>query len=257
MKVTILGCGSSGGVPYIGCDCATCASSDLKNTRTRVSIHVEHAGKSLLVDTSPDLRQQALAHQIHAVDAILYTHAHADHCHGIDDVRMFNYNRQGKIDAYADAETLAQLRARFGYVFQPPKPEWGWYKPYLQPHTITPEVAFDAAGMHILPILQFHGKSNTMGYRIGDFAYSTDVNKFPNNSMQALENLDVWVVDCLRDTPAPTHAHLEMTLGWIAELKPKLAVLTHMGHELEYHALRKRLPEGVVPAYDGMQCVLS
>lgn len=254
MKVTILGCGASSGIPIIGCRCAVCLSDNPRNKRLRASILIEKGNSALLVDTSPDLRQQALTHDIRHVDAICITHAHADHTHGIDDVKPFNYMKDQALPVYATRETFDRITAQFSYCFQPAIPEFGWFRPALEPHEVTLDgTAFQVTDeLTVIPFLQIHGKMPTMGLRVGNFAYSTDVNNLPEESMQTLENLDVWVVDCLRYSSAPTHAHLDMTLEWIERLKPKKAILTHMAHELEYDSLKERLPDHVEPAYDGM-----
>lgn len=252
LRVTVLGCGGSAGVPLIGCDCAVCTSNNPKNRRTRVSVLVEAGGKSILIDTSPDLREQALRHGIRSVDAILYTHEHADHTHGIDDVRSFNYHRDDTIPAYGDCETMALLRQRFPYVFLP-KPENIWYRPSLTPHALAePLQAFEAAGMPVLPMEQKHGRFRTIGYRIGDFAYSTDCDFLPEETFAALKGVRVWLVDCLRHTPSYSHSYTERTLEWVERVKPELAVLTHMAHDLEYDNLLNSLPQGIIPACDGM-----
>lgn len=260
MRVTVLGCGSSGGVPLVGCPCTVCQSSNPKNIRTRVSILVEVEGKKLLIDTSPDLRVQCLRHDLRTVDAILYTHAHADHCHGIDDVRSLNYHRNDTIPMYGDPATLAEIKQRFPYVFKPHAPGYGWYKPGLIPHEICADGAievFSVDGIEILAFPQWHGDSLTLGFRIGDFAYSTDVNRLPEMSLEVLKGLNVWLVDCLRYEPSPTHAHLEMTLGWIQHVRPERAILTHLAHEMDYDTLAAQLPKGVEPAYDGMDIRIS
>lgn len=249
--ITILGCGASAGTPLIGCNCATCTSPNPKNNRTRVSVLVQIGDTRILIDTSPDLRQQALRQKITTVDAILYTHDHADHTHGIDDIRSFNFHRNNMIPAYGDAHTLASLQHRFAYVFQPPMPQYGWFRPALEAHIIQAGKPFSVEGISVLPLAQKHGKHDSLGFRIGNFAYSTDTNFLPEESFDALQGLDVWVVDCLRYDPAPTHAHLELALQWIARVKPKRAILTHMSHVLEYDALCQSLPVGVEPAYDG------
>ncbi len=252
MKITILGCGPSGGVPLLGCDCAVCASDNPKNKRTRTSILLEIDGFRLLVDSSPDLRQQCLAHDIFSVDAIFYTHAHADHCHGIDDIRSLNFHKNGAIDIYADAHTLSEIRERFAYIFTPHNLAHGYYKPLLTPHEFAADAFMINEKIKVQPFLQQHGKTFSQGFRIGNFAYSTDVTNFPAESEKYLENLDLWIVDCLRITHAPTHAHLEQSLKWIERFRPKRAVLIHMGHELEYADLLSQLPDNVAPAYDGM-----
>ena len=254
MTITILGCGASGGVPLIGCDCAVCCSPNPKNKRTRASILLETQGKRVLVDTSPDLRAQALREAIPTVDAILYTHTHADHTHGIDDARSFNFHRKGSLPIYGTAETLDAIVRRFDYAFGAPAgPDGVWFKPSLEPQKINDYDLITVGNVEIQSFLQYHGKGRSTGYRVGNFAYSPDVHNFPDESLQVLEKLDVWLVDCLRYTEAPTHAHLEKTLAWIDRFKPRLSILTHMAHELEYETLCRELPDGVVPAYDGMK----
>ncbi len=252
MKITILGCGSSSGVPAIGCKCPVCRSPNPKNKRLRVSVLVENEGKRLLIDTSPDLREQFLSNDLCTVDAIIYTHAHADHLHGIDDVRSINYYNNAAIPAYMDEPTLESIRSKFPYVFQPPMPDYGWYRPCMEPIVFTYGVPFVAAGMQVTAFGQIHGKGISAGLRIGDFAYSTDVNELPPPALDALNGVRVWVVDCLRYQPAPTHSHLERTLQWINKVKPEQAILTHMAHDFDYETLLSELPPGVAPAYDGL-----
>ena len=259
MKVTILGCGASNGVPVLGCGCATCLSPNPKNRRTRVSVFVETGDLKLLIDAGPDLRQQALAHNITEVNAVIFTHAHADHAHGIDELRNFNFLQNAVLDSYMDARTYSELHGRFGYCFAPPIPEFGWFRPALRYHPLEPGQRINVRGVIIEAFTQFHGTFMespepyvTLGLRIGDFAYSTDVKELPETSFKALEGVKYWVVDCLRPEPAPTHAHLELVLSWINRVNPQKAWLTHMNHHMEYEALRKSLPEAVEPAYDGL-----
>ncbi len=258
ITITVLGCGASGGVPLIGCECTVCTSSNPKNQRGRASISVEQGATRVLIDASPDLRQQALREGISTVDAILFTHDHADHTHGIDDARSFNYHRNGALPIYGTQATLEGITQRFAYAFGAPAgPDGVWFKPSLEPKVIDDYDLISIGSMDILSYLQHHGKVNSTGYRIGNFAYSPDVHNFPEESLQVLEKLDVWLVDCLRYREAPTHAHLEKTLAWIDRLKPRLSILTHMAHELEYEQLLRELPPNVVPAYDGMTIQLS
>lgn len=260
MKVTVLGCGASGGVPLLCCDCPTCRSTNPKNKRTRASILMElPRGTRLLVDTSPDLRSQFLRHQIRGVDAIFYTHAHADHCHGIDDVRSLNYHTDASIPTYSDTKTLGDLQKRFGYVFQPKPEGHPWYRPSLTPIEIDGLLQENGCGIIQFPkgdsiqfFEQLHGKMRTWGLRAGDFAYSIDVNNMPSSSLALLSGVKTWLVDCLRYREAPSHAHLDMTLGWIAQVQPERAILTHMGHDFEYDALCAELPAHIRPAYDGL-----
>lgn len=251
MKITILGCGSSTGVPLIGCKCAVCKSDHPKNKRLRASIAVEIQDKTLLFDTSPDLRQQALAHNVIDVDAIIFTHAHADHIHGIDDIRSYNYRKDAPIPIYADKLTLERLKSQFSYVFLP-RPSPIWFRPCVNPYEIEAGKPFHIDHISILPILQTHGKTHSLGFRIGNFAYSTDVNYLNEEAFRQLHGIDTWIIDCLRHTDSYTHSKLDMTLQWIERLKPKRAILTHMAHELDYETLVNELPEGVEPGYDGM-----
>ncbi len=256
MKVTLLGTGASLGVPVLGCRCGTCTSANPKNKRLRASCYVEIGDKRVLIDASPDLREQTIRHNITTVDAVIITHAHADHCHGIDDLRALNYHKDGPIDLYTDAGTMAELQQRFAYIFTPHKPEYGWYKPWVIPHIIdtTSYTAIQlGGGVEIKPFPQVHGKMHTLGLRAEHFAYSTDVNNLVEESFQALENIDVWVVDCLQEAPAPSHAHLDLTLKWIERVNPKQAILTHMSHSLEHEELSRRLPPHIVIGYDGME----
>lgn len=253
MRITVLGCGNSTGVPSIGCHCAVCTSDNPKNHRTRVSVLVEVADRVFLIDSSPDLRQQALRHSLRHVDAVLYTHDHADHTNGIDDLRSFNYHANRELPVYGNASTLDTLKQRFPYAFLP-KPPAFWSRPCLIPNVLPelPVHSFVHSGISITCFNQLHARVKTLGYRIGNFAYSTDVKIIPETSFTALEGTEVWLVDCLRYKEAFSHSHLEQTLQWIDRVKPGLAILTHMDHDLDYDRLCGELPSGVVPAYDGM-----
>lgn len=253
MRVTMLGSGGSAGVPFIGCDCNVCQSDNPKNKRTRVSIFIEINGVNLLVDTSPDLRQQALRNNIRKVDAILYTHAHADHANGIDDVRSFNYQKGGPMPIYGDKATMDTLSHRFSYAFQV-APDNHWYRPTLIPNALPTAAShdFEVEGIPVRAIEQGHGKGKSLGFRIGNFAYSTDADFLSDEAFEALAGVETWIVDCLRYTPAPTHAVMETTLRWVERLKPKRAILTHMSHEMDYDKLTRELPSGIVPGYDGL-----
>ena len=259
LEVTILGCGSSAGTPVIGCDCDVCTSKNPKNKRTRASILIEQDGTKLLVDTSPDLREQALREQLTDINAIFVTHFHADHVMGIDDIRSFNYRRNSSLPIYSDAKTLENMKKSFSYVFDERIQTDVWYKPQATPHVASCE-HYDYFtvnnSLEVQTFLQYHGIMPCAGVRVGGFAYSTDVNHLPEKSLEMLADLDVWVVDCLRYQSAPTHAHLEMTLGWIEQVKPKRAILTHMSHAFDYDQLSSETPEHVKVAFDGMRITI-
>lgn len=249
----MLGSGSSAGVPLIGCDCAVCTSRDPKNKRSRVSTLIEAGGKHILIDTSPDLRQQALDNNIKGLDAVLFTHDHADHTHGIDELRSFNYLADSAIPVYSDANTLKSLQLRFDYVFRK-KPDKVWFRPYLEPYAIEDSATaqFEAAGVPFTAFTQIHGKTTSLGFRCGDFAYSTDVNELEPHAIEALKGTKVWFVDCLKYEPSYSHSYLEQTLRWIDIIKPQRAFLAHMTHDFDYKTLLNELPKSVQPGYDGL-----
>ena len=250
IEVTILGCGSSGGVPLIGNIWGPCDPKDIRNTRRRVSILVKTNEKTFLIDTSPDFRMQMLDSSVTNIDAVLYTHSHADHVHGIDDLRAFCWRRKDNkpIPIYGDKFTIDQITTRFNYAFQK----------NLGPAIPSLEAKEVKIGENIIEnikievIKQIHGKGYSLGYRFDNIAYSTDVNKFPEESFEKLRNLDLWIVDCVRYEPHYSHSHFDQTMGWIKELKPKKAVLTHMGHWLDYKELQAKCPKNVEPGVDGM-----
>jgi phosphoribosyl 1,2-cyclic phosphate phosphodiesterase len=250
MRVTILGCGASTGVPAIGPNWGRCDPGDPRNRRRRVSALVEIGPVSILIDTSPDLREQLLDAGVARLDAVVVTHAHADHLHGIDDLRSVNRLMGQAIPLYAEAKTLAEIRRRFGYVLDPLDEPGRYYKPTLVQHEI--RGPFEIAGISIVPFVQDHGFSTTLGVRIGGFAYSTDVVDLDAAAFAAIEGVELWIVDCLRREPHPTHSHLEKTLSWIARVRPRRAVLTHMDQSLDYRELSAELPTGVEPGRDGL-----
>jgi phosphoribosyl 1,2-cyclic phosphate phosphodiesterase len=255
MRVRILGCGGSGGVPLVGGLWGNCDPNEPKNRRRRASILIEHGTTAILVDTSPDLREQLLDSGTRHLDAVLFTHAHADHLHGIDDLRSMNRLMRAPIPVHANRETLDQIGQRFGYVFRPLEDGASFYKPTLTPHAI--DGTFDIAGIRIVPFAQDHGFTTTLGFRIGGLGYSTDVVALDEAAFAALAGVDLWIVDCLRYEPHPTHSHLARTLDWIARVKPRRAVLTHMDVPLDYATLRRELPAGVEPGYDGLTIEVS
>lgn len=253
MKITVLGCGAAGGVPMVSIGWGRCDPANPRNRRRRQSVLVEEGATSILVDTSPDLRDQLLDAKVQRLDAVLYTHAHADHIHGIDDLREINRLMAGPIQCFANADTLKQLNDRFSYVFKGVDLTIRKYvfRPWLVPHPI--EGPFQVGRIPVIPFHQDHGPGqSSMGFRFGSVAYSTDVHTLPEESMKKLEGLDVWLVGCLIDKPHETHADLDKVLGWVKRLRPKLTVLIHMSPRLDYGALAAILPAGIVPAYDGM-----
>lgn len=256
MRVTVLGCGGSAGVPHIGGrdgrgDWGACDPGEPRNRRTRASIAMEQDGQRLLVDTSPDLRAQLLACGVAGVDAILYTHSHADHITGLDDVRILNRIAGRPLDAFATAGTLRELARRFDYAFRPWQPP-GFFRPVLATREVAPGEAPEMAGMAVRLFDQDHGFVRTLGVRIGGFGYSTDVVGLDEAAFAALSGVHTWLVDCFQREPHTTHAHLDLVLRWVARLRPARAVLTHMGTDMDWGWLRENLPMGVEPAYDGM-----
>ncbi|MSO61047.1 MAG: MBL fold metallo-hydrolase [Acidobacteria bacterium] len=248
--VTILGSGTSHGVPMIGCTCAVCQSADPRDRRSRPSIHINvDGGPSILVDTSTDLRQQALANRIARVDAILFTHSHADHVMGLDDVRRFNVMQGGAIPAYADERTAADLRRTFSYIFNPPSEKSGGI-PRIDLTTVAGRFNIGSAGIQPVPL--FHGKRPILGYRLGTFAYLTDCNRLPDETWPLLEGLDILVLDALRHRPHPTHFTVAEALTVVERVRPRHTYLTHICHDLPHGATNAWLPQGVELAYDGL-----
>ncbi|MYZ47231.1 MBL fold metallo-hydrolase [Propylenella binzhouense] len=258
LKVTVLGCGSSPGVPRIGNHWGDCDPDEPRNRRRRCSVLLERIGPEgttrVLVDTSPDLRDQAIDAEIGWIDAVLYTHAHADHIHGIDDLRGFFINMRRKVDIHADAPTLERLKEGFRYCFE--TPPGSDYPPILTAHLIDPdrEIVVEGRGgpIRAMPVVQVHGRTRSLAFRVGGFAYSPDVNDLDDEAQYRLRDLDVWVVDALRYTSHPSHFSVDEALAWIERLKPKQAYLTHMHIDLDYNVLCGRLPAHVRPSYDGM-----
>lgn len=258
LKFTILGCGSSGGVPRPALGWGACDPNNPKNRRRRTSLLVERRGAGgitrVLVDTSPDLREQLLDAEVDRLDGVLYTHEHADHTHGIDDLRALFIKQRAPIDVYLDEHTARMMHARFGYCFKaPPGSE---YPPIVREHRLTAGTPVTIAGqggpITALPVLQEHGDIDSLGFRFGDVAYSADIGDVPDGSVSSFTGLDVWIVDALRDRPHPSHFSLTDALSWIARLKPRRAILTNLHADLDYEALRRKLPPDIQPAYDGI-----
>ncbi|HEX4113686.1 MAG TPA: MBL fold metallo-hydrolase [Stellaceae bacterium] len=253
MKVTVLGCGASWGVPKIGGDWGQCDPANPRNRRRRAGIAVEEAGTTILVDAAPDLREALLACDIGRIDAVIFTHAHADHLHGIDDLRIPSWTLGRPIPAFGDAKTIATIRHRFGYTVEgirDPNASGYYYQPLLEPHEVAGN--FTAAGVRVTVFEQAHGRTPSLGLRFGSFAYSTDVVGLDDAAFAALAGVEVWIVDCMRRTKLPTHSHLAQSLAWIERVGPKRAFLTHMDETMDYEALKRELPPPVEPAYDGM-----
>ena len=254
LKVTILGSGGAGGVPTISRGWGACDPDNPKNNRLRASLLVESATTKVLIDTSPDLRQQCLTYGIRELDAVVFTHAHADHVHGLDELREINRVINGPLNVWADATTLRDLETRFGYAFEGLEPDAEIiYKPWLVPNVIDTPAAFRIGDLTFEPFIQDHSVMETLGFRIGDFAYSTDLVRLPDAARDAVAGLDLWLVGALTDIPTHlTHVSFTEALTWIEEIKPKRAVITHMGPSMDYDTLLERCPPGVSLAYDGM-----
>lgn len=251
LKVRILGCGTSSGVPRIGNDWGACDPANPKNRRSRASILIETEATRILVDTSPDLREQLLAARVSVVDGLIWTHDHADHCHGIDDLRQLFHARGAPVDAYARGVTLDSLERRFAYAFEGKD----GYPPVARGHILPDRLTI--GDIEIRAVDQPHGSILSTGLRFEagglSIGYSTDFNIFTDEMATLFAGLDLWIVDALRRRPHPTHPCLDQTLGWIARMQPKLAVLTHMDQSMDYASLLGELPDGVVPGYDGLE----
>ncbi len=256
IRFTILGCGSSGGVPRLGGHWGSCDPENPKNTRRRCSLLIEQeTGEGvtrILIDTSPDLRLQLLDAGVGALDAVVYTHGHADHMHGIDDLRMIVFNMRKRLPVWADGPTQERLMGSFGYAFI--QPEGSSYPPILDMHTISGDVTIDGAGgpVTLRSFKVGHGSIDALGFRIGDFAYLPDVAEMYDGAWKAVEGLDCWVLDALRRDPHPTHTHLARSLEWIERAAPRRAVLTNMHIDLDHATVDAETPAHITPAFDGM-----
>ena len=247
MKITILGSGTSTGVPMVGCNCRVCTSEDPRDKRTRSSILIETSGKYILVDTSTDLRKQAIRQKIPRIDAVLFTHAHADHIHGIDDLRGFHFIHKRIIPCYGRKETLDLIAGNFSYIFKGMESQG--YAPLLEAHEV--HQPFQLFGKTIIPIPLLHGSTQATGYRVGNAAYLTDCSGIPTASRAMLTGLEYLIIDALRYTPHITHFNIEAALRVVGDLKPQRAIFTHLTHEVSCLD-GARLPQGVEFAYDGM-----
>jgi phosphoribosyl 1,2-cyclic phosphate phosphodiesterase len=254
MQLTMLGVGSSAGTPVVGCGCATCASNDVRNKRTRCSSLITlDSGENILIDTGPDLRSQALRENIKRVDAVLYTHTHADHLHGIDDLRAFCVLQRKQIPLYAKEDAAAHISNKFGYTLR--EPSDFWEMPVLRIESV--EAPFELFGTKITPIPVMHGRSQIYGYRIGNCAYMTDVSEIPESSFDLLKDLDIILLDCLREQYHPTHINIEQSLSYISRIQAKQSYMIHMTHDLEYATLTSKLPKNVFVGFDGLKLQLS
>ena len=259
IRVTVLGSGTSHGVPAIGCDCEVCRSADPRDTRTRPSILIQIPGtdphpfadavRSILIDTSTDLRTQAIANDVRRVDAILFTHTHADHVFGIDDVRRFNQMQKTAIPCFADAETVGALRKMFAYIFEPPKQQGGGL-PRLSLFPIAGP--FTLGGLDIIPVPLFHGVLPVLGFRVGSFAYLTDCNRVPDASIELLSGVRTLIIDALRHRPHSTHFSVNEAIEMAARIGATRTYFTHICHDLPHAATCASLPPGVELAYDGL-----
>ena len=259
VQVTILGCGGSAGVPQLGGadgtgDWGACDPAEPRNRRTRSSIVIQgEGGDRLLIDSSPDMRAQLLACAVPRIDAILFTHAHADHVLGIDDIRILNRIAKRPIDAFAEAGTIAELDRRFDYAFK----DWTSQPHFFRPVLVKRPIAFgdtvETCGLRLTTFEQDHGYLSTIGFRTGGFGYSTDVATLDDTAFEILAGVDTWMVDCFQRGKHTTHANVTQVIDWFDRLQPRRMVLTHMGFDLDWSWLKKRLPAGIEPAFDGMR----
>ncbi|WP_299657301.1 MBL fold metallo-hydrolase [uncultured Tateyamaria sp.] len=261
LTFTILGCGSSGGVPRLGGHWGACDPENPKNRRQRCSLLVERTSDAgtttVLIDTSPDLRNQLLDTGTGRLDGVIYTHAHADHVHGIDDLRMIVFNMRERLQVWADGNTQDDLISRFGYAFVQPK--GSPYPPILDLNTIDGDTVIDGPGGPITftPFEVEHGSIDALGFRIANVVYLPDVATIPDAAWAHLHDLDIWIVDALRRDPHPTHSHLANTLDWIAKVQPKRAILTNMHIDLDYDTVLAETAAHIEPAYDGLSVTVS
>jgi phosphoribosyl 1,2-cyclic phosphate phosphodiesterase len=255
LKLTVLGCGTSSGVPRIGPDWGACDPNEPRNRRTRASILVESATTRILVDTGPDLREQLIAANVSHIDAVLWTHDHADHCHGIDDLRQLAQSRREPVKGYAKRQTLRALQKRFAYAFEGRE----FYPQVIAPNLL-PDSSCTIGDIQLSSVDQPHGDIYSIGFRFehagSSIGYSTDFHEVTREMIDVFTAVDVWVVDALRERPHPTHAHLALTLDGIAQARPGRAILTHMDSSMDYRPLAQKLPAGVEPGYDGMVVIL-
>jgi phosphoribosyl 1,2-cyclic phosphate phosphodiesterase len=254
IKITILGCGAAGGVPSISEGWGQCNPANPKNNRRRASILVQDTQSQVLIDASPDLRAQLLDCGVSKLDGVVFTHAHADHLNGLDELREVNRVLRAPLDVYANSETLRDMRLRFGYAFDGIPPGEPIFRPWLVAHHIGEASGdtFMVKTLQVKTFLQDHGFSTTLGLRFGDVVYSTDVVELPDAAKAAIRGAQVWIVGAIGFAHHPTHAHLDKVLGWVKELQPRRTVITHMGPKMDYDVVNAHCPAGVTAAFDGM-----
>ena len=250
LTITVLGSGTSVGVPTIGCDCRVCTSNDPRDKRLRPSILIRHNGRAIVIDTGPDFRQQALRTNLDRVDAVLFTHAHADHILGIDDLRPYNFHQKRVIPIYAAEPTLEVIRRVFAYIFFSGESESS--RPKVETHVFD-TAPFDVYGLCVQPIPVLHGKWPAHGFRIGRFAYLTDHSEIPEESLALLKDLDILFLDALRYKPHPTHSTIDRSLKYVDQLAPRQTYFTHISHDLLHERAEELLPSHVRLAYDGLE----
>jgi phosphoribosyl 1,2-cyclic phosphate phosphodiesterase len=255
IELLFLGTGTSAGVPMIGCHCDVCRSADPRDKRTRASVVISQGDTRVLVDTTPELRLQCIANDVYAIDAIVFTHAHADHIMGLDDVRRFNSLRRGPLDVWADEGTFATLRTCFAYAFREPDPEQKLFRPHLDHRTIRAHEPFEIGPMRWTPIPLLHGDMPVLGFRVGRVAYCTDVSSIPEASYGLLEGLDVLVLDALQHRKHTTHFSLEQAVEEALKIGARRTLFTHIAHALGHEATNRSLPPGVQLAHDGLRVV--
>lgn len=252
MRLVFLGTGTSYGVPQIGCGCAVCTSGDPRDRRTRSAALIESGGRRLLIDTPPELRLQLVAAGVSAIDAVLYTHEHADHVHGIDDLRALTVRQRSRLAVYGPAATMAELVRRFDYIFDATPASAGTSKPELTAHPLAPDRDTEIAGMPVRPLSLPHGEGSVFGYRVGSIAYLTDVKEIPDAARAQLAGLDVLVLNALLLRPHPLHLSIPEAVEAARQIGARRTFLTHLTHHAPHAELAARLPEGVAPAYDGL-----